>query len=292
MAASNLPVAYLNGVYLPLDEARVSPLDRGFLFGDGVYEVIPCYGGRLFRLEPHIERLERSLREIHLTSPLSHAEWQAMLDGLVERNGGGHQTLYLQVTRGAATTRDQRFPDNCPATVFAFATRQEHPDSHPPAQETGARCITCDDIRWARCDIKAVSLLANILLRHEAQLAGADEAILIRNGHVTEGSSSNVFLLTDGQLQTPPLGPEILGGVTRDLIIELAHQHGIAIAETPVSLQSLNQASEIWISSSTRGVRPVVQLNGQAVGDGRPGALWRTMAEHYAAFRRDLMAEI
>ena len=130
MGASNLPVAYLNGVYLPLDEARISPLDRGFLFGDGVYEVIPCYGGRLFRLEPHIGRLERSLREIHLTNPLSHAEWLAVLTGLVERNGGGHQTLYLQVTRGAATTRDQRFPDNCPATVFAFATRQEHPDAH------------------------------------------------------------------------------------------------------------------------------------------------------------------
>ena len=130
------------------------------------------------------------------------------------------------------------------------------------------------------------------MLRQEAQLAGADEAILIRNGHVTEGSSSNVFLLTDRQLKTPPLGPEILGGITRDLIIELAHRHGIAVMETPIPDRDLQQATEIWISSSTRGVRPVVELNGQPVGDGRPGPLWRTMAEHYAAFRRDLMAEI
>ncbi len=286
---ANNPVAYLNGLYLPLEEARISPLDRGFLFGDGVYEVIPCYNGKLFRLEQHIERMLRSLTAIQLPSPHSEAEWISLLDGLVQRNGSGHQSLYVQVTRGAPPLRDHRFPDNCPATVFALSQTLDNPDERSLDRETGIRCITCTDSRWNHCDIKAVSLLANVLLRNEARLAGCDEAILIRNGHVTEGSTSNVFIAANGELLTPPLGPEILGGITRDLIIELAHQHGMPLRETVVARDQLQQAQEIWISSSTRGVRPVVALDGQPVGDGRPGALWRTMAGHYAAFRRALM---
>lgn len=286
---ANLPVAWLNGAYLALADARISPLDRGFLFGDGVYEVIPCYNGTLFRLEQHIERLQRSLAAIHLPSPHTPAEWAQILGGLVQRNGAGHQSLYLQITRGAPPQRDHRFPAHCPPTVFAYATTLDDPDTRTPAAETGIRCITCDDIRWSRCDIKAVTLLANVLLREQARQAGCDEAILIHNGWVTEGATSNLFVVSDGDILTPCAGPDILGGITRDLVIELAARHGLSLQETFIDPRLLQQADELWISSSTRGVRPVVELDGKPVGDGRPGPVWRKMADHYAAFRRALM---
>ena len=286
----NLPTAYLNGVYLPLEEARVSPLDRGFLFGDGVYEVIPCYNGRLFRLEQHLERLRRSLDAISLTPPHTLAEWEDLLQGLIDHNGGGHQSLYLQVTRGAPNLRDHRFPAHCPPTVFAYCTSLDDPDDRCLDAETGIRCITCDDIRWARCDIKSVTLLANVLLREQARAAGCDEAVLVRNGWVTECSTSNLFVVSEGEILTPCAGPDVLGGITRDLVIELAAAHGIPLLETFIDPRLLELAEEIWISSSTRGVRPVVELDGKPVGDGRPGPVWRRMAECYAEFRRALMA--
>ena len=286
----NLPTAYLNGVLLPLDDARISPLDRGFLFGDGVYEVIPCYNGNPFRLEQHIARLQRSLDAIALPSPHDAAEWALILTSLIRHNGDGHQTLYIQITRGAPDLRDHRFPAACPPTVFAFATAMEHPDTEALDSEPGLRCITCDDIRWGRCDIKSIALLANVLLRHQATQAGCDEAILIHNGWVTEGSASNVFVISDGEILTPAPGPDILGGITRDLIIEMAMGNGIPLLETFIDPRLLQQADEIWISSSTWGVRPVTELDGHAVGNGRPGPIWRKMANYYAAFRRGLMA--
>ncbi len=286
---ANLPIAYLNGVFLPLDDARISPLDRGFLFGDGVYEVIPCFNGALFRLEQHIERLQRSLDGIHLTPPHDTKEWAHILNSLVQHNHGGHQNLYVQITRGAPDLRDHRFPHHCPPTVFAFATCMENPDATALDGEKGLHCVTCDDIRWSRCDIKAVALLANVLLRHQATLAGCDEAILVRNGWITEGSASNVFVICDGEILTPCAGPDILGGITRDLIIELAAEHQTPLLETFIDPRLLEQADEIWISSSTWGVRPVVVLDGKSVGNGLPGPLWRKMAEYYAAFRRELM---
>jgi D-alanine transaminase len=287
---ANLPFAYLNGLYLPLDEARISPLDRGFLFGDGVYEVIPCYAGTLFRLEPHLARMQRSLDAIGIAAPHTLAEWTDVLNGLVAHNGGGHQSLYLQITRGAPNLRDHRFPAECPPTIFAYCTTLEDPDTRSLDDETGLRCITCDDIRWSRCDIKAVTLLANVLLREQARAAGCDEAILIRSGWVTEGSTSNVFVVSEGEILTPCAGPDVLGGITRDLVIELAGRHGLSLLESFVDPRLLQSADEVWISSSTRGVRPVVALDGKPVGDGRPGPLWRKMAECYAEFRRALMA--
>lgn len=287
---ANLPVAYLNGVYLPLDEARISPLDRGFLLGDGVYEVIPCYAGKPFRLEPHLTRMQRSLNAIGIPAPHTLTEWTALLNRLVAHNGGSHQSLYLQVTRGAPDRRDHRFPAECPPTVFAYCTALDDPDTHSLEEDTGIRCITCDDIRWRRCDIKAVTLLANVLLREQARAAGCDEAILIRSGWVTEGSTSNVFVVSEGEILTPCAGPDVLGGITRDLVIELAAAHGFSLQETFLDPRLLTVADEIWISSSTRGVRPVVVLDGKPVGDGRPGPLWRRMAECYREFRRALMA--
>ena len=163
--AANLPIACLNGIYLPLDEARISPLDRGFLFGDGIYEVIPCYNGRPFQLAQHLQRLQRSLDAIGMANPHSDDEWTRLLNGLIAHNGGGHQSLYLQVTRGAPNARDHRFPADCPPTVFAYCTALDDPDTRTPDTETGVRCVICNDIRWQRCDIKSVALLANLLLR-------------------------------------------------------------------------------------------------------------------------------
>ncbi len=276
-------ICYLNGRHLPLAQATISVMDRGFLFGDGVYEIIPVYAGRPFRLPEHLRRLERSLDEIRLASPLDADAWTAMLEDLVAQNGGGDQALYLQVTRGAAPLRDHLFPAEVQPTVFAMAT----PLKAAPAAmlERGIQAVTVPDNRWLRCHIKATALLANVLLKQQGKDQGADEVILIRDGMVSEGSASNVFVVKGGTIATPPADNQILRGVTRDLVVELALANGMPCQERPVSLQELQMADEIWISSSTREVIPAVRLDGRAVGSGEAGALWRQMYAHFAAYK-------
>ncbi|MFN3714813.1 MAG: D-amino acid aminotransferase [Alcanivoracaceae bacterium] len=284
-----MAIAYLNGQFMPLDEARISPLDRGFLFADGVYEVIPAYAGKLFRLEEHLRRLANSLAAIELPNPLPVAEWTAMFNELIRRNGGGNIYIYLQITRGAAAKRDHAFPNPpVPATVFAMTGQIATPAADMPDTTSGVAVITLDDIRWSRCDIKSVALLANVLMRQQAVSEGAAEAILIRDGFATEGSASNFFIVRDGLIITPPKSHLILPGITRDLLVELAHQHGMAVAEREVTEAELKGADEIWLSSSTKEVVPVTQLNGHALGDGQPGPVWRAMARHYVDFKRRL----
>lgn len=278
--AKPLPLAYFNGAFLALGEVHVSPLDRGFLFGDGVYEVIPVYAGKPFHLAAHLERLRYSLEGIRLHNPHTDAQWTALLNGLVEKNGGGNQALYLQVTRGADTGRDHGFPKGVPATVFAMST----PLAELPAElrERGARAVTLEDIRWRRCDIKSVALLGNVLLRQEALEQDCQEAILIRDGFATEGTASSLFIVRNGTLITPPKSTELLPSITRDVILELARRHGLPHREAPIPTDELRQAEEIWFASSTREVYPVTVLDGRPVGDGRPGVLWRRM---YAWFQ-------
>lgn len=271
--AAPLTHAWLDGRFQPVKEARISPLDRGFLFGDGVYEVIPAYSGRLFHLGKHLKRLQYSLDAIRLKNPLSDAEWTSMLGELVTRNGGGDQAVYLQVTRGADVGRDHAFPASVPPTVFAMSS------ALPPLPEMlktqGARAMTIPDIRWQRCDIKATSLLANVLLRQQATEAGCNEAVLVRDGHATEGTSSGLFIVEGGVIVTPPKGPELLPSVTRDVVMELAEAHGLAARETRISMASLAQAQEIWFVSSMREVYPVTELDGRPVADGKPGPVWQ-----------------
>src|SRR5690554_31340 len=284
-----MTTAYLNGRFLPLEEARISPLDRGFLFADGVYEVIPAYAGKLFRLDEHLQRLESSLSAIEITNPLSRSAWTALFNQLILTNGGGNIYIYLQVTRGAAAKRDHAFPE--PAltpTVFAMTGQIATPAADMPDTATGVAAITLDDIRWSRCDIKSVALLANVLLRQQATKEGAAEAILIRNGFATEGSASNFFMVKNGVIMTPPKSHLILPGITRDLVVELAHQHGMAMIEQEVTESALRGADEIWLSSSTKEVVPVVRLNGCSIGAGKPGPLWRQMARHYVDYKRQL----
>ncbi len=281
------PIVYLNGKFLPQDQAFVPVMDRGFVFGDGVYEVIPVYGGRLFRLEEHLRRLDNSLSGIRLSNPYSHRQWAEVLNELVAKNGGGNQSLYLQLTRGHAP-RDHAFPTDTPPTVFATTSALK-----PVPEETlknGIKAITLEDIRWRYCHIKAIALLPNILLRQQAVDAGAQEAILIRDGQVTEGSASNLFIVHHGVIKTPPKSSYLLPGITRDLVLELAVSAGLAAREAQITPEELTRAEEIWVSSSTKEVLPVTCLDGQAVGSGKPGPVWAQMRQCYQAYKEKLIA--
>lgn len=275
------PTVYLNGDFLPVDQARVSVLDRGFLFGDGVYEVIPIYAGRPFRVQQHLQRLDQSLAGIHLDNPLDHAGWLALFAELIARNGGGDLQLYLQVTRGAAPTRDHAFPREPQPTVLVMSTPQEPPPAE--LQKQGIHAMSVEDIRWSWCHIKSINLLPNILLRRQAFEAGADEAVMVRDGEVTEGAASNIFALVDGEIRTPPKSHLLLPGVTRDLLLELCREAGLACAEGPLDLDQLRRADEVWISSSTRELVAITHLDGRPIGSGRPGPVWRRCLDLYHA---------
>jgi len=276
---------YLNGAFVAPEQATVSVLDRGFLFGDGVYEVIPAYGGRPLRPIHHLQRLANSLHAVGMQEPLTVDAWLAIFDRLLIAAPGADQALYLQVTRGVAPTRDHCYPGTSTPTVMAMAKPMK-PRS-PMVAEKGVAAITRDDIRWHRCDIKSTALLAAVMLRQAAAEAGAEEAILIRDGLASEGSTSNLFIAREGQLVTPPKGPALLSGITRDLVLELARQAGILVQEAPVPEQALRTAAEVWITSSTREVMPVTSLDGNPVGTGSPGPLWRQIDAGYQQFKRE-----
>ena len=271
-----------------MEDACVSVMDRGFLFGDGVYEVIPAYGGKLFRLSHHLQRLQNSLDGIRLSNPLSNSAWRKILNEVLEHNReqtgvSNDQSVYLQVTRGSAAKRDHSFPDRITPTVFVFSIPIAEPD--PVVTTQGIAAITLDDIRWQYCDIKAITLLPNVLLHQQATDRNAAEALLIRNGLVIEGSASNVFVIRDGAILTPPRGEQMLPGITRDLVLELAGQHALPCHETDISEDTLRQADEVWVTSSTREIVPVTRLDGKAVGDGLPGPVWKSMIELYRRYK-------
>lgn len=278
-------IVYLNGEYLPADEARVPVLDRGFIFGDGVYEVIPAYNGKLFRLDEHLQRLENSLQATRIPGPFDREEWRAILEALVRKNGGGDQSVYLQVTRGIAA-REHGFPEKVKPTVFIMCNPLQAVDDR--IREAGVCAITLEDSRWKHCDIKAITLLPNILLRQQAVDAGCTEAILVRDGLVTEGAASNVFMVRDGQIRTPPKSRQLLPGITRDLVVELARQHGLDCREQDIPVATLAEADEIWLTSSTKEILPVTHLDGRPVGDGRPGPVWARMFAIYQDYKQAL----
>lgn len=263
-------LVYVNGEFVARDAARISVFDRGFVFGDGVYEVIPAYGGRLFRLPHHLQRLQRSLDGVRIANPHTAPEWQAIFERLMQAHGRIDQYIYMQVTRGIAP-RDHAFPKGVAPTVFAFAQPIAYPDAALLA--SGVRAITAKDVRWQHCDIKAIALLPNVLMRQNAIEHGAVEAILLRDEQVTEGAASNIFIVERGTVVTPAKGPYILPGVTRDLVLELAAQHGVPYREAMISRAQLFAADEIWLTSSTKEILPIVQLDDKTIGTGRPGPL-------------------
>lgn len=275
-------IVYLNGDFLPLKEARISVLDRGFLFGDGVYEVIPAYGGHLFRLEQHIQRLNNSLDNIRLPLSISIPKWKEIFNRLIK--GENDQAIYLQITRGVGEKRDPAFPEGISPTVFAMCSTIPLASDAPH----GIKAITLSDTRWESCHIKAITLLANILLRQEALDHDAGETILLRNGLVTEGSASNVFAVINRVIITPAKTKNILPGITRELVIELALANTIPVEEKDLPESELRRAEEIWIASSTREIVPVTVLDDNAVGTGQPGALWQEMHTLFQAYKTEL----
>jgi D-alanine transaminase len=277
---------YLNGEFMPLDKARVPVLDRGFIFGDGVYEVIPVYSKRPFRLPQHLQRLGRSLEAIRLANPLTDGEWTRLIGDIIARNAGDDQSVYLQVTRGVAK-RDHAFPREAKPTVFVMSG----PLVTPPQElvENGVPCITGTDFRWLKCDVKSVSLLGNCLLRQSAADAGAAEIVLFRDGYLTEASASNVFVVHQGTLLSPPKTHLILPGITYDVVLELAAAVGIPIELRGIPEAEVRSADELWLTSSTREVQAIVALDGKPVGAGRPGPLFRKVYQAFQEFKRKVM---
>lgn len=274
------PEVYLNGDYLPLAAAKISVLDRGFLFADSVYEVIPSYRGRLFKWQHHLQRLATSLQLIRLDLPYSSARWLEILSPLLSDQRD--QYIYLQITRGVGVKRAHAFPSTVQPTVFAMSADM-------PALrnvEQGVAATTLADSRWAMCQIKATSLLANVLSRQQATEQGCAEAILHRQGQVTEGAASNIFALIDDVLITPKKTPEILPGITRQVVLELAKNNAIQSREDAISLPALRSASEIWMTSSTQEIVPVVTLDSAPVGSGTAGAMWHTMNRLFQAHKK------
>jgi D-alanine transaminase len=280
-----LPLVWLNGRLLPLAEAHISPLDRGFLFGDGVYEVLPVYGGRAYRVDAHLERLDRSLREIRQAPPLDRAGWLAAFGALVHGNGGGDLLLYVQVTRGAEPDRSHVPRTGTPPTVFACVSPL--PVQPAAVLENGTQAVTAEDQRWARCDIKTTSLLGNILHRWQAADAGATECILLRAGMLTEGSTSSAHVVKGGRIFTPPQTNAILPGTTRGVLLELATRAGIPSERRPVTEAELRAADEVLIASAGGGIRAVTTLDGRPVGDGRPGPVYRRIQADFLATRAE-----
>jgi D-alanine transaminase len=284
--AEPFPICYLNGKYLPIDEARISPFDRGFLYSDGVYEVMPIYGGRPFRFGAHLQRMTRSLAEIRMEDPHTREEWHEIIAKLIAPNGGADQYVYWQVTRGAERGRNHAPLPNVPRTVFAFAA--PFPVASAAALENGVAAVTAQDTRWARCDIKSVSLLANVLLRQLAVDANASETILLRDGELMEASSSAVHVVIKGEIRSPPNSRKILPGTTRGVIEELAERVGLPHRATRVTESELRNAEEIWLTAAVREMSSVTTLDAKPVGNGKPGPCYRRIREALEKYKAEL----
>lgn len=271
-----MTIALLNGKLLPLEEARISPMDRGFLFGDGIYEVIPSYGGRMVGFDRHMDRLDKGLSAIGIANPKSREQWEESLNELLSRNGNGDLGLYLQVTRGAAEVRAHRFPDGVTPTLFAYPFPIQAPGDGDPASVKCFEVVTGNDLRWRRCHIKSTALLGNVLHMMEGVSEGADE-ILLFNEHdeLTEASACNVFIVNQGKVMTPGLDREKLPGITRNMLLAMMRDdNNWSVEERPISRDEVRAADEVWLTSSTKEVAPVIRIDGRPVGTGIPGPLW------------------
>jgi D-alanine transaminase len=284
-------IVYLNGQYIPVEKAYISVMDRGFLFGDGVYEVIPVFNGRLFRGSAHLQRLAISLAAIKLTLPFACDHLLAACKEVLRRNieQGPQQSLYLQITRGAGENREAAFPADVSPTVFIQSSPAHSRTFEQLIQ--GASAITVQDVRWAWCYIKAITLLPNILFAEQARSVGADEAILIRDGLAWEGAISNLFIVKNGALVTPPANRQILRGITRDLVLELAQQQGIPCREDLITENELKQAHEVWVTGSIKEILPITKINDTLVADGKVGPMWHKLYQAYQSYKQSFAEE-
>ena len=297
MSATNqamcLPTVFLNGNFMPLADAHISPLDRGFIFGDGVYEVIPFYDGKALRLHEHLKRLQRSLDELEIDNPYAKNQWEANISALIEHNSSGgagnNVAVYIQITRGVAK-RDFAPIKGLTQTVFMMANPLPTPKRE--VYERGISCVSLDDNRWLRCHIKSTALLGAVMLKHASNNEGADEALLFRDGYLTESSASNIAAIKNGVILCPPLDNLILPGITYELMIELARHAGLPLEIRRVSRHEVRSADELWILSSTKEVVPITTLDEKPVGHGaqagKPGPLFRKMYELFQIYKRGL----
>ncbi len=276
-------MVFLNGKFMPVEEARVPVLDRGFIFGDGVYELIPVYSRVPFRIDEHLARLERSLAAVRIRNPYSRAEWRDIILQLVAKQSFEDQGVYFQVTRGVAR-RDHAFPKDAVPTVFVMS----NPLVNPPQElvQRGAAAVSAIDDRWQHCDIKSISLIGNCLLRQVSADAGAVETILFRDGNLTEASASNVFVVKGGVILSPPKSNLILPGITYDVIAEIAQAAGLALEYRNISEAEVRGADEVWVTSSSKEVLAIVTLDGRPVAGGKPGPVFRRVHALYQEFKQ------
>lgn len=276
----NDSLVYLNGERVRLRDAKVSVLDRGFIFGDGVYDVVPAYDGKPLRMDAHLSRLERSLAAIRIRCDLQRADWERIVLDLIEGSGLADCVVYIQVTRGVAK-RDHGFPQSAVPTVFCMVSPFTRPDAK--LREQGLSAISLPDERWLRCNIKSVSLLGNVLARQAAIDAGVDDVIQFRDGHLTEGSAANIWVARNGTLLAPPRDALILEGIRYGLMEELANRCNIPFEARPVTESEVASADELMLTSATKEVLPITRYNGKAVGDGRPGPVYARLRAAYDA---------
>jgi D-alanine transaminase len=277
---------YLNGRFLPIEEASIPVLDRGFIYGDGVYEVIPVYDREPFHLDRHLARLARSLASVRIANPHDAAAWETLIRTLIGHHAGTEQSIYLQVTRGVAK-RDHAFPKDTPPTVFMMSNPLVTPS--PALVASGVAAVTATDNRWFRCDVKSTSLLANVLLRQFAVDHGGAEAVLLRDGFLTEGSSSNIFVVRDGVVATPARSHLMLTGITLDVVADVAAAGGIPFEMRDVHESEVRNADELWLASSTREVLAITTLDGRPVGNGAPGPMFHRLYRLFQDHKRKCM---
>jgi D-alanine transaminase len=279
-------MVFLNGSLLPIEEAKVPVLDRGFIFGDGVYELVPVYSRVPFRLDEHLARLEHSLGEVRIRNPYSRAQWREFIFRLIDAQAFEDQGIYFQVTRGVAK-RDHSFPKNAEPTVFMMS----NPLVNPPAEQVqkGAIAVSAVDNRWLRCDIKSISLIGNCLLRQLSAEIGGAETVLFRDGKLTEASASNVFIVKQGVIVSPAKDNLILPGITYDVIAELARANGLPLEFRDVTEAEVRAADEVWVTSSSKEVLAIVELDGRKIADGKPGPVFRRMHQLYQEFKQKVM---
>ncbi|MCP5165417.1 MAG: aminotransferase class IV [Pseudomonadales bacterium] len=284
-----MSTVYLNGQYMPMHEARISPMDRGFLFGDGIYEVVPSYDGRLVGFLPHLERMQQGLDAIEIDLRVDHAVWRTIAEQLIARNGGGNLGIYFHVSRGADTQRNHAYPEGLEPTVYAFAF--EIPPA-PVADKSAASCYsvaTAEDLRWKRCNIKSTALLGNVMHYQYGHARGHKETILYNSeGELTEAAACNVFVVSGGVVATPLLDHQKLPGITRLMLLEILRRHGsIPVEERVVRREELDGADEVWLTSSSKEIAPVVQIDGKPVGNGEVGDVWLAAQRLYSAHKFD-----
>ena len=286
-----MSIAYLNGEYLPLAEARISPLDRGFLFGDGIYEVIPYYSGKSVGLLPHLNRMVDGLAAIEIKNSYTVAEWTALLDDLIARNSalGENLGVYVHISRGTDVKRYHAYPENVEPTVFAFTFPIKNPEPVDRTQVTQYSMVSTQDLRWQRCHIKSTALLGNVIHFQEGYSTGNDEALLYNaKGELTEGSSCNAFIVKDGVVITPIQDNQILPGITRRIILDSLKADGtIKVEERIVTMDEVRNADELWITSSSKEIAPVTKLDGKPVGTGEVGEVWEAAFKIYTASKFD-----